>query len=124
MTLVHIAGVPVLAAAPDGPDLGEGVALDLIADAIQHGADIVSVPAQRCPAEFFTLSSGLAGAVAQKFANYRQRLAVVGDISAHLAGSTALRAFVAEANRGDQLWFLASRDELESRLRRQRDRPR
>lgn len=119
-TLIQLAGTPVLAAAPDGPDLDESVALDLIATAMEQDADIVMLPAQRCPEAFFTLRSGLAGAVTLKFANYRQRLAVVGDIAGRLAGSDALRAFVAEANRGDQLWFFSTRDELAARLARAR----
>jgi Domain of unknown function (DUF4180) len=45
----------------------------------------------------------LAGEFAQKFVNYRLRLAIVGDISQHLAGSEALCDFVAETNRGNQL---------------------
>ncbi len=42
---------------------------------------------------------------------------IVGDISRHLAESSALRAFVNEANRGKEVWFLATREELEERLR-------
>jgi hypothetical protein len=41
---------------------------------------------------------------------------IVGDISAHLAESSALRDFVYEANRGRNVWFLANREELEQRL--------
>jgi hypothetical protein len=48
---------------------------------------------------------------------YRQRLAIVGDISGFLAESSALRAFVTESNRGKDVWFLASRAELGQRLK-------
>jgi hypothetical protein len=58
----------------------------------------------------------MAGDIAQKVANYRRRLAIVGDISAHVAASDALRDFVHETNRGTQLWFVADVAELESRL--------
>lgn len=110
-------GVRVLRCAPDGPPLdGEQAALDLIGDAFGQEAELVVVPVERVGAEFFRLRSGIAGAVVQKFANYRLRLAVVGDISAHVAGSTALRDFVHEANQGDQLWFVADEEELDARL--------
>ncbi|MFE2262281.1 DUF4180 domain-containing protein [Streptomyces griseosporeus] len=110
-------GVRVLRCAPDGPPLdGEQAALDLIGDAFGQEAELVVVPVERVGAEFFRLRSGVAGAVVQKFATYRLRLAVVGDISGHVADSTALRDFVHEANQGGQLWFLADEAELEERL--------
>ncbi|MET0865551.1 MAG: DUF4180 domain-containing protein, partial [Nakamurella sp.] len=62
------------------------------------------------------LSSGLAGAVLQKLVNYRMQVAIMGDISAHLTGSAALRAFVVESNRGSQVWFVDDLDQLTGRL--------
>ena len=44
------------------------------------------------------------------------RLAVIGDISEQLAASNALRDFVWESNRGDQIWFLADEDALDEKL--------
>lgn len=118
-TLVHLSGVPVLACAPDGPVLrGDRDVVDLIAAALQHGADLVLVPAGRLTDEFFTLRTGLAGEIVQKFVNYRLRLAIVGDISRHVAGSSALRDFVSEANRGNQVWFVGTAQDLDQRLRR------
>lgn len=116
-TLVDMLDVPVLVCAPDGPALSEETALDLIGEAIYHGAELVSVPAERCQDGFFTLRSGIAGAVMQKFVNYRLRLAIVGDISDHVASSDALRDFVYEANRNNHVWFVANQDELLERLR-------
>ncbi|MFF9086315.1 DUF4180 domain-containing protein [Streptomyces sp. NPDC014991] len=110
-------GVRILHCAPDGPLLdGESAALDLIGDAFGHDAQLVAVPVERIADDFFRLRSGVAGAVVQKFVNYRLRLAVLGDISGHVAGSTALRDFVYECNQGRQLWFLADAAELEARL--------
>ena len=86
----------------DGPVLdGERAALDLIGAALGR-ADAVAVPVARIAPEFFALRSGVAGAVAQKFVNYRLRLVVVGDVSGYVEGSTALRDFVRESNRGGQ----------------------
>jgi uncharacterized protein DUF4180 len=101
----------------DGPLLGSGAdALGLI-----HGEGVledawIAVPAARLDPAFFTLSTGLAGELVQKFVNYRQRLAIVGDISGYVDGSAALRDFVRESNRGRQVWFVADADELARRL--------
>ncbi|MFD8717292.1 uncharacterized protein DUF4180 [Streptomyces sp. Ag109_O5-1] len=117
-TLVTLHTTRVLRCAPEGPALdGESAALDLVGDAMGQDAELVAVPAERVGDDFFRLRSGVAGAVVQKFVNYRMRLAVVGDISRHLADSSALRDFVYEANRGRHLWFVADDAELEERLR-------
>ncbi|WBB70499.1 DUF4180 domain-containing protein [Micromonospora sp. WMMD812] len=116
-TLRDLHGVPVLDCADDGPALRDDAdALDVIGDALGRGAELVVLPAGRLDDAFFQLRSGVAGEIVQKFVNYRLRLAVVGDISAHLAASSALRDFVTESNRGRQLWFLPSRADLEERL--------
>lgn len=117
-TLVTLHDVRVLRCAPDGPSLdGESAALDLIGDAMGQDAEVVAVPVERIADEFFRLRSGVAGAVMQKFVTYRVRLAVVGDVSRHVAESTALRDFVHETNQGRQVWILADFDELDTRLR-------
>jgi hypothetical protein len=108
--------VNVLVVPAQGPALDP---IDLIAQALGEQADLVSVPAARLAPGFFDLRSGLAGEFAQKFVNYRVRLAVIGDISAQLDGSAALRAFVAESNRGRQLWFLPTQADLDDRLNRE-----
>jgi uncharacterized protein DUF4180 len=114
--VVPIGGVDVLRCAADGPLLdGDVAALDLIGEALGR-ADAVAVPVDRIAPEFFALRSGVAGAVAQKFVNYRLRLVVVGDVSGHVDQSTALRDFVRESNRGGQLWFVADEAELVARL--------
>lgn len=116
-TLEYRHGVPVLVCAAGGPALGDdGDLLDVIGEAAAHQAELVLVPVERLPAEFFALRSGVAGHIVQKFVNYRLRLAILGDVAGHLAGSAALRDFVSEANRGRQLWFVATDDELNQRL--------
>jgi hypothetical protein len=109
-------GVPVLVCAPDGPLVTTVQdALDLIGGAFTR-SDVVALPADRLDERFFTLSTGLAGEIMQKFVNYRIRLAIVGDIAEHLAASSALRALVHESNKGRQIWFVADLDELDSHL--------
>ncbi|MET7478015.1 DUF4180 domain-containing protein [Streptomyces sp. NPDC005648] len=115
--IVALRGVQVLRCAPDGPPLdGERAALDLIGDAMGRDAQIVAVPAERVGSEFFRLGSGVAGAIMQKFVNYRVRLAVFGDIAPHVTASTALRDFVHETNQRGHVWFLADFDALDEKL--------
>ncbi|MGC4889810.1 DUF4180 domain-containing protein [Micromonospora sp. DT227] len=110
------AGVTVLVCDPAGPPIvTEADALELIGAAFA-GATVVAVPAARLDPSFFTLGTRFAGEVMQKFVNYRLRLVVVGDISAYLAGSGALRALVAESNRHDQVWFVPDLAALDARL--------
>ncbi|MDP3745413.1 MAG: DUF4180 domain-containing protein [Phenylobacterium sp.] len=91
-------------------------AIDLIGDALGAGVAWAAIPAERLGEDFFVLSTRIAGDAIQKFVNYGIGLAVVGDISRHLAHSGPLRDFVYESNRGRHVWFVVSLDELESRL--------
>jgi hypothetical protein len=93
-------------------------AVELIGKAFENRASLIVVPAECLDDEFFRLSTRIAGELIQKVVQYRQRLVIVGDISRHLAESSALRAFVLEANRGKEVWFLATREELDQRLAR------
>jgi hypothetical protein len=116
--VMELHGVPVLVCAAAGPKLAdEAAARDLIGEAMYAGVQWVSVPVERVAEDFFLLRTGLAGEIAQKFVNYRLRLAIVGDISHHVASSTALRDFVFETNRGRQLWFVTTQEEFAERLR-------
>lgn len=113
----EIGGVRVLVCAADGEKLASEADInDFLSKAWEHEAGLVAIPVTRLGDNFFRLRTRLAGAVAQKFVNYRMRLAVIGDISAWIAGSDALRDFVREANRGQDIWFAADLAELRSRL--------
>jgi hypothetical protein len=117
MSTEEMSGVTVLVCPADGPPVAtDGDALDLVVQAMEQGADIVLIPAERLSDDFFRLRTGVAGAIVQKFVNYRKRLAVVGDISARLDASPTLRDFVGEANRGRQIWFVPSTEDLAARL--------
>lgn len=103
------------------PDAGsllasERDAADLVNDALNAGARVVAVPTARFDDMFFHLSTRIAGEFIQKVVQYRVKLAILGDLSDHLATSAALRAFVYESNRGDDVWFLADGDALRARL--------
>jgi hypothetical protein len=91
-------------------------AVDLIGEALNTRARIVVIPVERLDEDFFRLRTGVAGAFIQKFVQYHIKLLIVGDISAFVAASTALRDFVYEANRGKDFWFVGTREEMERRL--------
>jgi len=60
-------------------------------------------------ADFFKLSTGLAGEILQKFSNYRFRLAIVGDFSRY--ASQSLRDFRHECNTGGLVSFVSTVEE-------------
>jgi hypothetical protein len=117
--LITRGGVTIIHVAPDGPPIAsDRDAVDLMASAYPDRADLVLIPVSRLPAEFFTLSTRLAGDIVQKFVNYRQRVAFIGDISAYLEASSALRDYVRETNRGRDVWFVTDLEQLDTQLAR------
>ena len=103
----------------DGPALAsERDALDILGDVYGHDADIIVVPVTRLPPEFFDLATKTAGLIMEKFTNYGQRVAFVGDISGPVAESRALADFVRETNKRKQIIFARDETELESILLR------
>ena len=102
---------------PAGPVIGDGQAVvELIGETYGSKADLLAIPVERLAPEFFRLSSGVAGEVLQKFVTYGCRVAIVGDIDAHVAPSSALRDFVHESNAGRHVWFVRDRAALDARL--------
>jgi hypothetical protein len=114
--VTELGDVRVLQCPVEGPPIRYAEAVALVGEALGADAPWVAVPAARLGEDFFRLSTGVAGEVIQKFVNYRRRLAVVGDVSAHVAQSDALRDFVVESNRGAHVWFVRDLAELEARL--------
>ena len=113
----ELQGVRVLECIPDGTKLRTYQdAVDLIGKTFEDRATVVVIPVECLDDEFFQLKTRIVGELIQKFVQYRRHLAIVGDISRYLAESSALRAFVAESNRGKEVWFLAEHDELVQRL--------
>ncbi|MFG0260940.1 MAG: DUF4180 domain-containing protein [Novipirellula sp. JB048] len=66
---------------------------DLIGSASYMEVELLVVPVSRVDPAFFDLSTGVAGELVQKAANYRVRLAIVGDVTPWTATSSSLRAF-------------------------------
>ena len=115
MESAHIKGVNV--GFYDGPVIAaEADSNDVIGSTYGLGIDLIAIPVEWLAEDFFWLSSGLAGAVLQKFQQYGFRVAVLGDISRFTAESPSLRDFIYESNRRGQVMFLADRAALEARL--------
>jgi Domain of unknown function (DUF4180) len=117
LTVTTLHGIPALILPEEGPAVGTELdAGDLVGAALEHGVDLLVVPAARVAPEFWTLRTGVAGEILQKLVNYRLRLAVVGDITAPVEASTALRDLVRESNRRRDAWFLPDMAALDERL--------
>jgi len=87
---------------------------------VEHGAGAILFDHGALPSAFFDLSTGVAGELAQKLANYGVRMAaVVPDLSVH---SARFQDFAREANRGQQLRFFATRGEAVAWLEEQEER--
>ena len=91
-------------------------ALDAIAAASAHSAELVVIPVPHLAEDFFRLKTRVAGEIIQKFVTYRVRLVILGDISNYLQDSSALQDFVYECNEGPHVWFVNDMDELRRRL--------
>ena len=88
----------------------------IVEEALSERARRVVIPVARLDRDFFALRSGVAGEVLQKLVQYRVAVAVVGDVSAHVAASDAFRDFVVECNRGADIWFVDDAAALRERL--------
>lgn len=113
----EMAGVRVMVCTDDGPALMNERDINVfVGDALGHDVQWVALPVSRVGGDFFRLSTRLAGETAQKFVNHRLHLAIIGDVSAHIAASNAFRDYVYEANRGRDIWFVPDIDALERKL--------
>jgi hypothetical protein len=112
-TSYDLYGVHILECAADGAPIRTARdATDLMSKAWEANAKVLVIPVERLDTDFFQLSTGVAGEIVQRFVNYRMRIAIVGDISRYVDESKSFRDFVRETNRGDQIWFVANREEL------------
>lgn len=84
-------------------------ALDLLMTAKYEAGSKNIVIDKVCIAEnFFILSTGLAGAVLQKYINYGGRIAVYGDFSRYT--SKPLKDFIYESNKGRDVFFVETEE--------------
>lgn len=115
--LIEHGGHRMIVADPEGPKIGRVQdAYPFMEEAIAQRASVIVLPLARLHQEFLKLRSGMAGEFLQKLANYRFKVAVIGDISEPIAKSQPLRDFVSESNRGRSIFFLADLDALAAKL--------
>ena len=89
--------------------------LDFVASLVyEHDCYGIAVNKVAVAEDFFVLSTGVAGEVAQKFVNYKMRFAIIGDFSGYT--SKPLHDFIYESNKGKHLFFVADEDEAIARL--------
>jgi hypothetical protein len=118
LRLVEAGEIKVFEVRQSGPKLRDDRdAVDLINAAWSVGTTFIALPIERLGEDFFPLNTRRAGTILQKFSNLGTRLAIVGDLSAQIAESSALRDFVHETNRGEHIWFVADMESLQRRLR-------
>lgn len=90
-------------------------ALDLISAAWAQGdCTRLIVMKEEVSADFFDLSTKIAGEALQKFVNYNFRLAIVGDYSGF--ASKSLKDFIYESNKGRVINFCHSIEDAITRL--------
>jgi len=100
----------------DGTGSSFRSASDILGEVFGAGANFAVMPVARLDPAFFQLRTGVAGEIMQKFVNYGIRLAIIGDISALVAASKPLHDLVYEMSQGSTIWFLTTREQLDTRL--------
>ncbi|UPM55588.1 DUF4180 domain-containing protein [Gottfriedia acidiceleris] len=94
---------------------GEQSALDFIMTiSYDHKSNRIALNKEAISEKFFNLSTKLAGAVLQKFVNYNIKFAIIGDFSSYT--SKALKDFIYECNKGNNVFFISSEQEAIDRL--------
>jgi len=89
--------------------------LDLIATiGYDHDCHRIAIHKNAVVEDFFKLSSGIAGELAQKFVTYACQLAIIGDFSRYT--SKPLHDFIYESNNGSHIFFVATEDEAVEKL--------
>jgi len=84
---------------------GVNDALDLMATVrYDYNINKIILKKENIIEDFFDLKTRLAGEILQKYANYRIKLAIVGDFSSY--NSKSLNDFIYECNSGNQFCFV------------------
>lgn len=64
--------------------------------------------------DFFVLSTGLAGAILQKYINYGGRIAIYGDFTKYT--SKPLKDFIYESNKGKDVFFVSTKEKKKKKM--------
>jgi hypothetical protein len=96
------------------PISSERDVLDLLASSEDMESNRILLEEEYLHPTFFDLKTGLAGAIFQKFADYRVKAAVVADLDR--IPSARFQELVLECNRGNQIHFFQDMAEAEEWL--------
>jgi hypothetical protein len=89
-------------------------ALDLICDLGAFDCNRIIIKESNLQHDFFSLKTGLAGEILQKFSTYNVKLAIIGDFSKY--DSKAFQDFIRESNKGNLIFFLDNMDSAKIKL--------
>lgn len=93
----------------------EQSALELLMNANYNaGTKNIIIDKKLIVADFFILSTGLAGAILQKFINYGGRIAIYGDFTKYT--SKPLKNFMYESNKGKDVFFVPTIEEAVKKI--------
>ena len=81
-------------------------ALDIMANCDYQGARNIILHQENITPDFFELRTKIAGDIFQKIVNYKMRLVIIGDFKN--IESKSLRDFIYETNKGGQIMFVNS----------------
>jgi hypothetical protein len=101
--IVRTGGGAYLQPGPGEVISSQAEVLELLARCSEAGTDRLLFPEGNLAADFFDLSTGLAGEIALKLSTYRIRAAIVVDLDA--LPSQRFREWAGECNRGNELYF-------------------
>ena len=108
--------IKIAVVSSDTPIIYDGQStLDFVVN-IAHEYDCCGITMNKVAVteDFFKLSTGVAGEIAQKLVNYSFRLAIIGDFSSYT--SKPLHDFIYESNNGRHLYFAVDENEAVRRL--------
>ncbi len=108
-------GQAIVECLPDGQQLSsEDDALELVAACGENETPRLLLHAENLPADFYRLSTGLAGRLLLKFSNYRLRVAAV--LPLELTRQGRFHEMVLETNRGNEFRVFQDREAAEQWL--------
>lgn len=117
MELCKVEGTDVVVVEAEGVVIRDAQdALDLIGTVgYAHESHKVVLDKTYLAEEFFSLRTGLAGEILQKFTTYGCSVAIFGDFSVY--DSKSLRDFIYESNKGRQVFFAPDKQSAIDHLR-------
>lgn len=95
----------------------EQAVLEILANTPHQPNTWIVLPDQRLTEDFFHLHTTLAGTLLQKFVNYQVHVAILGHRAFAPERSQSFQDFLRECNRGSNIRFILTIDELQSNSR-------